>query len=269
MGRKRKEKPNYKSTKDMPIDEFDCFVNCVIGITRKIAPFTSSDEMEQFYVNRITRDFHFVYCGMKDYAFNDELIWRYDSDKKHPKWAKISRNYGENAWNIVIRYKFYAFYKLLCLYFFNDESLLEELYKRAKKNVDAAEKYYKDKSDEERFNEKYNKPYSYADEMEDQIKTALGVRSGEGRLHFSPLYKIQEKKLGIFPSKTKGYWIERIDRKIKVTGNCVLQSVFYDCMGESWYRASKAIKEIDAKINAFLKRKEEERNVQRAEKARD
>lgn len=261
---KKKAKKSYSTFREMPIDEFDCFVACVVAALHN-TPGRRIHEMEQFYFNRIAREFHFVFQGEKRNT-NEEDRWTYDSNNVYPKWARISYENVDSPWTHAVRYRFYVLYKLICLYFFNDESLLEDLYKRALKEAYKQEKYFK-KHPEYRFDENYCEEFSIAGYVEDLLKSALSVRSGMGQLIFSTLYKTQEKNLGWFKAKKRKGYVQRIERKIKPTSKSILSQIFYRCMGESQYRAAKAINEVATKIDAFLKRKEKERNDEGSKKS--
>lgn len=241
----------------MSIEDFDIFVSCVKQLFYRIEE-VKSKYIELFYANRITREFHLVYKYRPYDDYNDYYDWTYDSDKVVPEWSKydLERNIHNNAGRVVANYELWVAYKLLCLYFFNDESLLEYLYLKVREKAFEEKEFYNDhpqwqKEREDRYEEKFTIE-SYTRQY---LKEVLAVESGNGYLYKSFLYKIQKKNFG-YEAHDDGFWYEKTRYYVKPAPNSILRTIFYRCFGDSKSKALKAVKEIDEKINAFLKRKE-------------
>lgn len=257
MAKRKKQAKQYYSWKEMSIEDFDVFVSCVKQLFYRIEE-AKSKYIELFYANRITREFHLVYKYRPYDDYNGYYDWIYDSDKVFPEWAKcdLEHKRPRNAGHVVANYTLWVAYKLLCLYFFNDESLLEYLYLKAREKAFEEKEFYNDypqwrKEREDRYEEKFTIE-SYTRQY---LKEVLAVESGNGYLYKSLLYKIQKKNFG-YEVHDDGFWYEKIRNYIKPAPNSILRTIFYRCFGESKSKALKAVKEIDEKINAFLKKKE-------------
>lgn len=262
MARRKKQAKQYYSWKEMSIEDFDVFVSCVKQLFYRIEE-ASSKYIELFYANRITREFHLVY-RYRPYDYNNYHDWTYDSDKVVPEWSKcdLERKRPNNAGHVVANYKLWVAYKLLCLYFFNDESLLEYLYLKAREKAFEEKEFYNDypqwrKEREDGYGEKFTVE-SYTRQY---LKEVLAEESGSRCLYKSPLYKIQTKQLG--DEYRNGFWYQKIRYYVKPAPNSILRTIFYRCFGDSKSKALKAVKEIDEKINAFLARKEKENDENR------
>ena len=256
MARKKQPTKQYHSWKEMSIEDFDVFIACVKQLFYRMEE-AHSKYIELFYANRITREFHLVYKYRPYDDYNDYYDWTYDSDKAVPEWSKcdLERNRPLTPNHIVLNYKLWAAYKLLCLYFFNDESLLEDLYVRARKDAYGEKEFY-DGNPEWKLEreEGYGEEFTIESYTRQCVKEALAENSGTGRLYKSLLYKIQTKYLDY--EQRCGIWFQKVRYYVKPAPNSILRAIFYRCFGDSKSKALKAVKEIDAKINAFLKRKE-------------
>jgi len=247
----------------MSIEDFDVFVSCVKQLFYRIEE-AHSRYIELFYANRITREFHLVYKYRPYDDYYTDYDWTYDSDKVFPEWAKydLEHKRPSNAGHVVANYKLWVAYKLLCLYFFNDESLLEYLYLKAREKAFEEKEFYNDypqwrKEREDRYGEKF----TIENYTRQYLKEVLAEDSGHGRLYRSPFYKIQTKQLG--DECRNGIWYQKIRYYIKPAPNSIIRYVLCKCFGDSKSKSLKAVKEIDAKINAFLARKEKENDKNR------
>lgn len=263
MARRKKQAKQYYSLKEMSIEDFDIFVSCVKQLFYRMEE-AHSKYIELFYANRITREFHLVYKHRPYDDYNDYYDWTYDSDKVVPEWSKcdLERNRPDSAGHVVANYKLWVAYKLLCLYFFNDESLLEDLYVRARKKALEEKTFYDDYPEWRKEREDgYGEKFTISSYTRQCLKEALAEDSGYGRLYRSPFYKIQTKQLG--DECRNGIWYQKIRYYIKPAPNSIIRYVLCKCFGDSKNKSLKAVKEIDAKINAFLARKEKENDENR------
>lgn len=249
----------YRSIDDLSIKEFDTFTTCfkhvIELVTHSYLGFKTID------VNRIDRRFHFVYES-PEYSYCD---WKYDSNDEYPNLQKTDHSehlfWKADSDASVNACKFWFVYKLLCLYFFNDETALEAVYQRIRMKAIEQKKFYDmSNSSKKQWEERYDEKFSVSSYTKVCLKSAFSEESGEGNLWKSPIYKFQEKKLGIKKITINGhnFWIDDIRYKILPTTSSILGTVFYRTFDESKHKAMNALKEIDAKIDAFLERKEKE-----------
>jgi len=254
----------YRSIDDLSISEFDTFTTCFQHVVERVAHtylgFKTID------VNRIARKFHFVY-ETPDYSY---CKWKYDSNDEYPNFQKTDHNehlfWKADSNASVNACKFWFVYKLLCLYFFNDETALEAVYQRIRMKAIEQKKFYdtsnssKSNSSKKQWEERYDEKFSVSSYTKVCLKSAFSEESGEGNLWKSPIYKFQTKMLGAKKIKINQdyFWIDEIRYKILLTTSSILGTAFYRTFDESKHKAMNALKEIDAKIDAFLERKEKE-----------
>ena len=218
-----------KRTQDLSIGEFDLFSRCAEAAAKNTAEWRTGYSIPFFCINRISQTLKFRYEYVSSYQA-DKWNWTFDSEEG------LSGPDGQ----IHKRSKeFYVIYKLLRLYFLDDESLLDEMWDWEASQWDS------------RRND--------TDHLYKIKATFLGAHcSGDSHygseLNEAYLYKVKwvTHKSEIKPDFTR---ILSQHEHISLTRYSLMYNILYKNVGMTSGQAMGIMRKIDKKINDYVKRR--------------
>lgn len=218
-----------KRTQDLSIGEFDLFSRCAEAAAKYTVEEKMGYSIPFFYINRVSQTLKFRYEYVSSYQA-DKWNWTFDSEDG------LSGPDGQ----IHNRSKeFYVIYKLLRLYFLDDESLLDEMWDWEVSSWDS---------------ERNNVDHLY------KIKaTFLGAHCSGGNhygseLNEAYLYKVKwvTHRSEIKPDFTR---ILSQHEHISLTRYSQMYNILYENVGLTSGQAMGIMRKIDKKINDYVKRR--------------
>ena len=218
-----------KRTQDLLIGEFDLFSRCAEAAAKYTVEEKMGYSIPFFCINRISQTLKFRYEYVSSYQ-PDKWNWTFDSEEG------LSGPDGQ----IHKRSKeFYVIYKLLRLYFLDDESLLDEMWDWEASQWDS---------------ERNNVDHLY------KIKaTFLGAHCSGGNhygseLNEAYLYKVKwvTHKSEIKPDFTR---VLSQHEHISLTRYSLMYNILYKNVGMTSGQAMGIMRKIDKKINDYVKRR--------------
>lgn len=218
-----------KRTQDLSIGEFDLFSRCAEAAAKQTAEGITGYSIPFFYINRVSQTLKFRYEYVSSYQ-PDKWNWTFDSEEG------LS---GPNGQIHNRAKEFYVIYKLLRLYFLDDESLLDEMWDWEASQWDS---------------ERNNIDHLY------KIKaTFLGAHCSGGNhygseLNEAYLYKVKwvTHRSEIKPDFTR---ILSQHEHISLTRYSLMYNILYKNVGMTSGQAMGIMRKIDKKINDYVNRR--------------
>lgn len=218
-----------KRTQDLLIGEFDLFSRCAEAAAKRTVEGKTGYSIPFFYINRVSQTLKFRYEYVSSYQ-PDKWNWTFDNEEG------LSGPDGQ----IHKRSKeFYVIYKLLRLYFLDDESLLDEMWDWEASQWDS------------RRND--------IDHLYKIKATFLGAHCSGGNhygseLNEAYLYKVKwvTHRSEIKPDFTR---ILSQHEHISLTRYSQMYNILYENVGLTSGQAMGIMRKIDKKINDYVKRR--------------
>ena len=216
-----------KRTQDLSIGEFDLFSRCAEAAAKQTVEGKRGYSIPFFYINRVSQTLKFRYEYISNYQ-PDKWNWTFDSEEGLSGQDEQIHNRSK---------EFYVIYKLLRLYFLDDESLLDEMWDWTTSQWDSSR--------------------NDIDHLYKIKATFLGANcSGDNHycseLQDSYLYKVKwvTHRSEIKPDFTR---ILSQHEHISLTRYSLMYKILYRNVGLTSGQAMGIMRKIDKKINDYVK----------------